>query len=54
MFSLTLTHLRFTVEALTPIRLGGYEAGMRRAFCAEAFPSPTLGEGAPAGVRAGA
>ena len=27
MFSLTLTHLRFTVEALTPVRLSGYNAG---------------------------
>ncbi len=44
MFSLTLTHLRFTVEALTPVRLSGYNAGsqlrgalgnvMRRAYCA--------------------
>jgi len=44
MYSLTLTHLRFTVEAVTPVRLGGLEAGMRlrgalgsvmrRAYCA--------------------
>ncbi len=44
MFPLTLTHLRFTVEALTPVRLSGYNAGsqlrgalgnvMRRAYCA--------------------
>jgi len=27
MFSLTLTHLRFTVEALTPVQLSGYNAG---------------------------
>ncbi len=51
MFSLTLTHLRFTVEALTPIRLDGWRAGsnlrgalgnvMRRAYCAHALtPDP--------------
>jgi hypothetical protein len=44
MVSLTLTHLRFTVETLSPLRLGAYEAGMRlrgalgnvmrRAYCA--------------------
>ena len=27
MFPLTLVHLRFTTEALTPLRLGDYQAG---------------------------
>lgn len=46
MFPLTLLHLRFVVEARTPVRLSGYNAGsqlrgalgnvMRRAYCAEA------------------
>ncbi|MGH2523405.1 MAG: CRISPR system precrRNA processing endoribonuclease RAMP protein Cas6, partial [Anaerolineales bacterium] len=50
MFSLTLTHLRFTLEALTPIRLDGWRAGsnlrgalgnvMRRAYCAGDFRDP--------------
>lgn len=47
MIPLTLTHLRFVVEAITPIRLGEYRAGsrlrgalgnvMRRAYCV-AYP----------------
>lgn len=59
MFSLTLTHLRFTVETLTPVRLSGYNAGsqlrgalgnvMRRAYCAAYPPSPQRREGP--GVR---
>ena len=31
MFPLTFTHLRFTVEALTPVRLSGYNAGSQPA-----------------------
>ena len=35
MFSLTLTHLRFTVEALTPVRLSGYNAGSQLRACGQ-------------------
>ncbi len=63
MFSLTLTHLRFTVEALTPVRLSGYNAGsqlrgalgnvMRRAYCAAYPPSPQRGDVSPEAKRSG-
>ncbi len=59
MFSLTATHLRFVCEALTSVRLSGYNAEsqlrgalgnvMRRVYCAAYPPSPKRGEGL--GVR---
>ncbi len=66
MFSLTATHLRFTCEALTPLRLSNYSAGsqlrgalgsvMRRAYCVHTTrPSPDerfLSSGEGVGVRA--
>lgn len=58
MFNLTALQLRFTCEAITPLRLNGYSAGsnlrgalgnvMRRAYCGH-LPSPASGEGQ--GVR---
>jgi hypothetical protein len=57
MYSLTLTHLRFIIEAVTPVRLGGYEAGMRlrgalgnvmrRAYCAGDAGDPGHAAGCP-------